>query len=109
MGQSGDLVIGIDLGTQGLRALVVDRHGSVLAQASRPIASHVDETGRFEQDTDQWWQAAAQSLREALTVAGVRNRIAALSVTATSGTICLLDRESLAPTGADVCGSQGAG
>jgi xylulokinase len=99
------IFLGLDVGTQGARALVCRApdagdgspardKGQVLAQASRPfppgtvVADLPD--GYAEQAPAGWWQAAAECLRRV--VARVPpGAIHALSVTSTSGTLCLLD------------------
>lgn len=81
--------IGIDLGTQSVRAMAVDGSGQVLGAASRALTSHRDGA-RHEQDPEQWWRELAAATREAL--AGVpASRIAGVAVDATSGTILLTD------------------
>lgn len=88
-----ELVAGVDLGTQGVRVLIADASGTVVAGAARsfPIPpEHPD--GMVEQDPEQWWEATAACLREATTALGARRAdLRALAVTATSGTLCLLD------------------
>ena len=92
MEQDQALVVGVDVGTQGLRVQVADAAGRVVAQASRGLDSDVASDGRFEQDPEQWWSAAAAGLRQVTAALGARGgALAALAVTATSGTICLLD------------------
>ncbi len=81
--------IGIDLGTQSVRAMAVDERGQVLGAASRALTSHRDGP-RHEQDPEQWWHELAAATREAL--AGVpASRIAGVAVDATSGTVLLTD------------------
>jgi sugar (pentulose or hexulose) kinase len=81
--------IGIDLGTQSVRAMAVDGNGQVLGAASRALTSHRDGP-RHEQDPEQWWHELAAATREAL--AGVpASRVAGVAVDATSGTILLTD------------------
>jgi sugar (pentulose or hexulose) kinase len=81
--------IGIDLGTQSVRAMAVDGSGQVLGAASRALTSHRDGP-RHEQDPEQWWAELAAATREAL--AGVpASRIAGVAVDATSGTVLLTD------------------
>ncbi len=87
------LVMGIDIGTQGARVIVADGAGQVIAQASHtfpPPSSAAD--GGFEQDPRQWQSAVAAGLREVTVALGERcDDLAALAITATSGTICPLD------------------
>ena len=65
-------LLGIDVGTGGTRAVVVDEAGRVVASANAehaPFAS--PETGWAEQDARDWWRAAAEAVRAALSQPGV--------------------------------------
>jgi sugar (pentulose or hexulose) kinase len=89
-------VLGIDLGTSGARALVVDRAGAIVAGAFAALPSPaVVEGGGREQDANLWWEAAASAVREALarlSAAGGQPRdVGAACVDATSGTIVPVD------------------
>ncbi|PZG19687.1 FGGY-family carbohydrate kinase [Nonomuraea aridisoli] len=81
--------IGIDLGTQSVRALAVTGEGRVLGAGSRPLTSHRDGP-RHEQDPEQWWSALAAATREALRDVPA-GRVEGVAVDATSGTILLTD------------------
>ena len=86
---SEPLWMGFDLGTQSVRALVVDGSGEVVAAASRPLRSQRSGE-RHEQDPESWWSATADACREA--VAGIEaDRIAAVACDSTSGTVLLVD------------------
>jgi xylulokinase len=95
-------VLGLDIGTQGARAVVCAvpaRQGQegglgVVAQAARPFPpgttpAHLPP-GHAEQMPAGWWQAAVACLRQ-ITARVLPESIHALSVTSTSGTLCLLD------------------
>ncbi|MGI5273946.1 FGGY-family carbohydrate kinase [Nonomuraea sp. CA-218870] len=79
--------IGIDLGTQSVRAMAVDADGRVLGAAVRPLTSHRDGV-RHEQDPEEWWAALAAATREALREVPA-GRIEGVAVDATSGTVLL--------------------
>ena len=81
--------LGLDLGTQSVRALAASPSGGVLAKAARPLASHRDGP-RHEQDPEQWWGALAEACR-ATTGALGSMPVAGLAVCATSGTILIVD------------------
>ncbi|HWF74739.1 MAG TPA: FGGY family carbohydrate kinase [Solirubrobacteraceae bacterium] len=81
--------LGVDLGTQGVRAVAVSSSGEVLAAASSPLSSRRDGS-RHEQDPEQWWSALSEASR-ALTAATGRVPIEALAMCGTSGTIALVD------------------
>lgn len=83
--------IGLDLGTQSVRALVVNAAGQVLASGTRKLTSHRDGP-RHEQDPEQWWSAVGAAASEALQGLG-RCCVRGVAVDATSGTILLADRQ----------------
>ena len=65
-------VLGIDIGTSGSRALVVDATGRVVAAASadhEPFQS--PRTGWAEQDPADWWRACQVAVRRALSESGL--------------------------------------
>ena len=91
-------VLGIDVGTQGARALIVDAAGKVHAEANvafAPTALVAGPAGAFEQRPHRWREAAMAAIRSAVQrfkEGGHKaEAIAALSVTSTSGTLCLVD------------------
>ena len=95
---SVDCVIGVDIGTQGVRGMAVASDGTVVAHASVPWPSGTLRTGpdgAFEQDAEQWWRATCSVLSqigEQLTGAGVASdTVKALCVAGTSGTFVPLD------------------
>ncbi|GAA0578494.1 carbohydrate kinase [Kribbella sandramycini] len=77
--------IGIDLGTQSVRAVLIDPGGVVLARAARPLTS-VRDGVRHEQDPQAWLTAVDSCLAElpASVVEGI-------AICSTSGTFLLTD------------------
>ncbi len=60
--------LGIDVGTGGSRAVLIDENGKVIASATAehaPFAS--PEIGWAEQSPDDWWRAVVLAIREVLT------------------------------------------
>lgn len=80
--------IGIDLGTQSVRAVLVEASGDVLARAARPLTSRRGEVWH-EQDPREWITAVEQVLAE-IAAAG---EVEGLAICSTSGTVLLTDRE----------------
>jgi xylulokinase len=64
-------VIGIDVGSQSVKALVTDESGAVLATASAPCDMTHPHDGWAEQDPADWETAIATSVRAACDQAGV--------------------------------------
>jgi sugar (pentulose or hexulose) kinase len=88
--------LGLDIGTQSVRAAAIAETGSVLAHGAQPL------TGRrqgpcHEQEAEAWWRAAVLACGEIMgRLAG--REIRGLAVAGTSGTILLTDRSGRALT-----------
>ena len=53
------MFLGIDVGTGGTRAVLVDREGRVVASAASEHAPvHSEQIGWAEQQPEDWWRAA---------------------------------------------------
>lgn len=59
-----DLLIGIDVGTSGLKAVAVDERGTVVARAMREYPLHLPGPGWTEQEPEDWWAAAVSALQD---------------------------------------------
>jgi sugar (pentulose or hexulose) kinase len=85
--------LGMDVGTGGTRAVVVDEAGKLLGAASSAHAPFRSEhPGWAEQDPEDWWRAAQESIRQALAaVPEPREPIAALALTGQMHGAVMLD------------------
>ncbi|MCC6444992.1 MAG: FGGY-family carbohydrate kinase [Armatimonadetes bacterium] len=82
------LVVGLDVGTGGARAVAVDERGSVRAEASVPfIGAEVEGVppGRAEQRAEIWWDAACRALKQVAGTIG-KEPVRAIACDSTSGT-----------------------
>ena len=60
-------LLGIDVGTGGTRAVVVDETGSVVASATAEHAAFASpQTGWAEQEPGDWWRASTEAVRGVL-------------------------------------------
>ncbi|MGC9066835.1 MAG: FGGY family carbohydrate kinase, partial [Candidatus Ratteibacteria bacterium] len=59
-------VIGIDLGTTGVKSVLVDENGKVIASAVREFPLITPKPGWAQQDPQLWWQATVDSLKTLL-------------------------------------------
>lgn len=77
-----DLLLGLDIGTQGAKAVLVDRRGKVQAQAQVEYECDRPRPGWVEHDIQtNWWERPAGVLRQLLACPGVHpGRVAAVNV-----------------------------
>ncbi|MDB5002060.1 MAG: carbohydrate kinase [Mucilaginibacter sp.] len=86
--------IGIDIGTQGARVVLVNKQGTILGQEEQIFP--LSDESREEQSPAEWWEACYNSLLRLVSSDGAKqvlNDIVALSVTSTSGTVIPLDAD----------------
>src|SRR5687768_16911292 len=91
-----DLILAIDQGTTGSKALLVDRGLRVVAEKIVGFPQHYPKPGWVEHDLEQIWTSVQKALRAVLPKAG-RRRIACIGITNQRETICFWDRRSGKP------------
>lgn len=64
--------LGIDLGTTGLKSLLVREDGTICGVGYREYPISIPATGYAEQDPQHWWHALRDSLAEAMATSGVK-------------------------------------
>ena len=57
------MLVGLDVGTTGVKAVAVSPDGRVLASASEEYALSTPQPGWAEQDPEDWWRAAVACLQ----------------------------------------------
>lgn len=85
-----DAWVGIDLGTQSARVVVLDETGRRLALLAAPLTSTRDGD-RHEQDPAEWLRVVEGLLQRATAQLPAGTTVRALAVSGTSGTIVPLD------------------
>lgn len=89
----GSLLIGIDVGTTGTKAILADSDGHILAQASQEYPTHFPHPNWAEQDPDDWWRATGHVLRRVFAESGAEPAaVAALGVSCQAPTLVAVDR-----------------
>lgn len=56
------ILLGLDIGTTGARTIAVDERGVVVASASTEYPLATPQPGWSEQDPEDWWRAACETL-----------------------------------------------
>ncbi len=87
--------LGVDVGTSGVKAVLVERRGAVVAAATvaQPLAT--PQPGWAEQDPERWWKASAAAIRQVVRAAGLpASDIAAVGLSGQMHSSVFLDREN---------------
>ncbi len=87
-----NLLLGIDVGTTGTKAILCDLEGVLLAQAGQEYPTTYPQPNWAEQDPEDWWRATCTVVHQVLATAGVApERVAALSVSCQAPTLVPVD------------------
>ena len=89
----GNLLLGLDVGTGGCKAMLVSPDGMVAGECTSPYPLSTPKPLWSEQDPAGWWEALRPSIAGALERAGAAAaRIAAVGLTGQMHGLVLLDR-----------------
>ena len=91
------VVVAIDAGTTGVRALAVDELGQPVAWSYREFPQHFPRPGWVEHDPTEIWDAVRTTLTELTAVIGDGRQIAAIGVTDQRETVVVWDRRTGRP------------
>ena len=87
-------VVGVDGGTESLRAFVFDLDGRPLGSHASPYKTEFPEPSWAEQNPEDWWQALGASVRGALAKANVAaDDVIAICVDTTCCSVVTLDAD----------------
>ena len=82
--------LGLDVGTSGVKAILVSERGDVVASATTPLTMSTPHPGWAEQDPEAWWGGSVQSIR-ALMAARPDARVAAVGISGQMHSSVFLD------------------
>lgn len=88
-----DLVLALDLGTSGNRAVLFDSAGEVVASAYRAFGSFYPQEGWVSQDSGEIWESILGAIREVLGAFDV-GRVRSIGITNQRETTILWDGET---------------
>jgi sugar (pentulose or hexulose) kinase len=95
---SADRILAIDVGTQSVRAMIVDPAGNLVARTKVPIEAYVaGPPGCCEQDAEVFWSAIGEACRRLWAEPeGRRDALAGVALTTQRGTIVVTDEHGRA-------------
>ncbi|MCX7995470.1 MAG: xylulokinase [candidate division WOR-3 bacterium] len=89
-----NLLLGIDIGTTGSKAILIDHTGEVIAQANHEYTIYIPKPNWSEQNPEDWWKATIKTIREVLKKSGIKsNQIAGIGLTGQMHGLVLLDNQ----------------
>ncbi|MEA2573881.1 MAG: xylulokinase [Chloroflexia bacterium] len=89
---AGKLLLGVDIGTSGSKAVLIDADGSVLATGTGDYPMYTPRPLWAEQDPRDWWATTVSAIRQALQAGGASGEdVAAVGLTGQMHGLVLLD------------------
>ena len=88
-----DRFLGLDVGTSGVKAILVTETGAITAAATRPLELDAPQPGWAEQDPERWWEAGVGAIREVLSAEP--GGVAAIGISGQMHSSVFLDREGV--------------
>jgi xylulokinase len=85
------LFLGLDVGTSGVKAILVAEDGDVAASATVSLTLDTPHPGWAEQDPEAWWQASRSAIRDLL-AAQPNARVAAVGISGQMHSSVFLDK-----------------
>jgi xylulokinase len=87
--------LGLDIGTSGTKALLIDEKGSIRASATAAHPLSTPEPGWAEQKPEDWWKSTIRAVKELLRASKVKaSRVAGIGISGQMHSSVFLDRSS---------------
>ena len=87
-------IIGLDVGSTGIRAGLVNRDGALLDQEYRKFSRYEPDTGAVEYDPDEIWRVCLDALNALINRNSQEYRMSGLGISVQRSTFCLVDRDT---------------
>jgi glycerol kinase len=92
------MILAIDQGTTGTRAILYDRPGRIVSQSYQELRQHYPKPGWVEHNPEEIWSSTLKVISQALRRGGISaRRIAAIGITNQRETAILWDRRTGRP------------
>lgn len=87
------LLLGIDVGTSSVKAVLIDLQGTIQATGQAEYPLHHIRPAWVEQDPEDWWKGTCKAIKEALAkVSNGAERVLGLAVSCQAPSLLALDR-----------------
>lgn len=94
MPERDPLLLGIDLGSSGVKATLVSPERGIVASTSREVALYSDHPGWAEADPQEWWSATCEVIARLLAETGcARGDVVALAVSGMVPAVVVCDED----------------
>ena len=92
-----ELLLGIDVGTTNVKAVLATPDGRVVGQAQQPYPTDRPRPGWAEQNPDDWWNGAVAAVRAAMSAAqATPGQVRGIGVSGQGCAVTLIDRAGAA-------------
>jgi len=86
------LLLGVDVGTTAVKAVLISVDGRTLATANEEYPTHHLAPGCVEQDPEDWWHAVVVVIRKVVSaVSAAKDYVAGIAVSAQAPTLLPVD------------------
>ncbi len=95
MSVAENYLIGMDLGTTNVKAILMDEHGNIIASSSRENHLIFPGPNMVEQSADEWWDNASSIFRDITSAAGpeITSKVRGISISSQTVTMLPVDKE----------------
>lgn len=95
MKKAENYLLGVDLGTTNVKAIIMDENGTVISSSSKGNSLIFPGTNMVEQDANLWWENTAEILRTITASAGadVVKKIRGIAVSSQTVSMLPLDKD----------------
>jgi sugar (pentulose or hexulose) kinase len=87
-------VLGVDVGTTGTKAMLIDQNGSVVATAYKGYPLITPREGYVDQKAEDWWDAFVSTSRQCIDKVTNKQDVLAVSLSTQGGSMVPIDKEN---------------
>ena len=96
MNREVQLLLGIDVGTSGLKVVLLDASSAVVDEVSIPYGTATPRPGWAEQNPEDWWESLGTALRTLWSRGADSRAVAAIGLTGQMHSLVLANRDGTA-------------